>query len=183
MSVSGVHAQPGGRVRVKASARGLHVWPQGRWDFLGEDWAVGLSALWLLVVGLIGVGQLGSGSVPLGAVLLLAGIVGGVPALVQLVAEAIGHVLFLMLLPVVVIGFPLLFFRPVRRTLGKLWGKPLKDRYLTPASGIAELRFHPGPVIDVVRVDGGGVRLSASGRAGEKLSAELAKLGAVRRIP
>ncbi|MBB6034473.1 hypothetical protein [Phytomonospora endophytica] len=177
MSVSGVHAQPGGSVRVKASSRGLHLSPRSRWDFLDDDRVVGLSALWLLVVGLFGVAQLGSGSAPLGAVLLIAGIIGGIPALLQLVIEAVGYVVFLAVLPVVVIGFPLLFFRPVRRALGKLWGKPLKDRHLTPASAIAEVRVHPGPVVDVVRRDGGGVRLSANGRAGERLVAELAKLG------
>lgn len=176
MSVSGVHAQPGGRVRVKASTKGLHIRPRSPWDFLLEDWVVGLSALWLLVVGLIGAGQLGSGSAPLGAALLLAGIIGGIPALIQVVVEVIGYVVFLALLPILVIGFPLLFFRPVRRFLGKLWRKPLKDRHLMPAGAIAEVRVHPGPVVDVIRVDGGGVRLSASGKAGERLTAEVAKL-------
>ena len=178
MSVSGVHAQPGGRVRVRASSLGLDLSPQGRFDFLQEDWLVGLSALWLLVVGLIGVAQLGSGSAPLGAVLLLAGIAGGIPAIIQLIVEAIGYLVFLAVLPIVVIGFPLLFFRPVRKTLGKLWRKPLKHRHLTPTTAIAEVRIHPCPTADVIRHDGTGERLSATGKAGQKLLAELAKLRA-----
>lgn len=183
MSVSGVHAQPGGRVRVKASPRGLHLRPQSRWDFLEEDWVVGLSALWLLAVGIFGASQLGSGSGPLGVVLLTAAIIGGVPAIIQMIIETVGYFVFLALLPFIVLCFPLLFFRSVRKTLGKLWGTPLKDRHLTPTGDIREVRLHPGPIVDVIRVDGGGVRLSATGRAGEKLTTEVAKLGhGVRRV-
>lgn len=166
-------------MRVKGSRQGLEVTPESRWEFLGRDGVIALSTLWLIVAGFIGAAQLASGSTPLGAVLLIAAVIGGIPALIQVALEAIGYLILLVVLPIVVICFPLLFLRSVRRALGKLWNKPLKTtHHLTRSADIAEVRVHPGPVVDVIRHDGSGVRLSANGKTGARLRAEVAKLRA-----
>lgn len=175
MTVRGVTAHPGGNVEIEAGPRGLRIAPIGIWDVLLSDGAVGLSALWMLAL-LIGGGAVlgqrpfGAASLPIGLTLLALAVLGGVPVIVNILGELAAYALFIVLLPLL----PLLLFPGVRRALR---GKDKKAKQqLTQWRPVDAVQTHPGPVADVRLADGTTVRLSASGKKGRALVAELGKL-------
>ncbi|GLZ79746.1 hypothetical protein Afil01_45530 [Actinorhabdospora filicis] len=173
---------------MEAGHRGLRIVPIGVWDVLLSDGAVALSALWMLAA-LIGggvvIGQkpFGVASLPIGLTLLVLAVIGGVPVIVNMLGEIAAYALFIVLVPLL----PLLLFPGVRRALrGK--GKKAKESltvwravdsvrtYDGGGSASASASASAGPVVDIRFADGAVIRLSASGKKGAALVAELGKL-------